>query len=202
MSPDAVIPAAHFLAGRSENISLVVIHVTENPCKGGIAHAVAEFFAHPPAGSPVASTHFIVDPETLIGCVDEKDTAWHAAPVNHRAVGVEHTAYAHFTAADWKGDAAQAMLNRSAELVADLCARHEIPVAFVDAEGLLRGDSGITGHTTVSEACRLAIARQLGGIWQNPEHPAVPISTHYDPGAAFPWDDYLELVTSALPTQQ
>jgi len=202
MTPTTTIPAAHFQKGRSEAISLIVVHTTENACQPGVAQGVAGYFAHPPAGAPVASSHYIVGPETLIQCVDEDDTAWHAAPVNHIGIGIEHTAYAHFTDADWQGEQPQAMLRRSAELVADICFRAGIPAVFVDAEGLLRGDSGITFHATVSEACRLAIARKMTGtIWVSAQHPASPISTHIDPGTAFPWDAYLAMVSAQLPAQ-
>lgn len=198
---DNIVRAAHFAKGRTAAVDLVVVHTTENPTAPGVARAVAGFFASPPAGGPEASSHYIVGPETIVSCVDEADTAWHAAPVNHRSVGIEHTGYARFTAADWAGAPQQALLARSAALVADICTRHQIPVTFVDAEGLLRGDAGITTHAEVSAACRLAIARGLtSSVFSNPAHPAAPISTHSDPGAAFPMDAYLGLVAAALPS--
>lgn len=195
---DSIIRAAHFSKGRPEPISLVVVHTSENPTAAGVARAVAGYFASPPAWAPVASAHFVVGPETTVGCVDEADTAWHAAPVNFRSIGVEHTGYARFTATDWAGIQQQAMLARSAELVAEICGRHQIPVSFVDAAGLLRGDAGITTHAEVSAACRLAIASKVTGtVFTNQAHPAVTISNHTDPGTAFPIDAYLELVRAS-----
>ncbi len=199
MNADVTIRAAHFDEGRSEPISLIVLHSAETPCASGVARAVATSFATQPA-SMESSSHYVCGPELVVACVDEDDTAWHAAPVNPRSIGIEHTGYARYTAAEWHGDVAQKMLARSAALVADICARRGIPVAFVDGAGLLRGDSGITTHATVSAACRMAMAQKLDSVFaENPKHPGTPRSDHTDPGPGWPMDAYLEMVRAALP---
>ncbi len=86
-------------------------------------------------------------------------------------------ARAWWTAADWAAPAAQAMLARSAALVAGACARHGIPLVRLDAPALCRGERGITGHVDVSHA------------WNG--------SDHWDPGPAFPWESYLKMVRAA-----
>jgi hypothetical protein len=199
VNADVTIRTANFDKGRTEPISLIVVHSAETPCQSGVARAVATMFATEPI-STGASSHYVCDPELVVGCVDEDDTAWHAAPVNPRSIGIEHSGYARYTAADWQGDAEQKMLARSAGLVADICARRGIPVAFVDAAGLLRGDGGITTHAAVSEACRLALAQKLDSLFaENPKHPGQPRSDHTDPGPNWPMDAYLEMVRAALP---
>ena len=70
------------------------------------------------------------------------------------------------------------MLRRSARLVAKLCKDHGIPVQYVDAEGLKRGDRGITTHHAVTLAFRK--------------------SDHTDPGEHFPLDWFLGLVRQEI----
>jgi N-acetyl-anhydromuramyl-L-alanine amidase AmpD len=187
-TPDATILAKHFTPGRPEPIRLVVIHTTENACALHVARNVALWFAG--ASAPQASAHYVVGPDEVIACVREEDTAWQAPPTNPYAIGVEHAARAAdeivdgkvvakaFTADDWAGDAAQAMIAKSVELVADLCVRHNIPAVFVDKDGLVRGDAGITTHITISHA--------FGK------------TDHVDPGPNFPIDDYLARVAAAV----
>ncbi len=167
--------ARHYTPGRLEAVRLLVIHTTESPCAPGVARNVARWFAGNAA--PQASAHFVVGPDEVIACVAEGDTAWHAPPCNPYAVGVEHTGRASFTAADWASGPATAMLDRSAALVAEVCARNGIPVAFIDVDGLLAGESGITTHACVSNAFHQ--------------------TDHTDPGNAFPTDDYLTRVAAA-----
>jgi N-acetyl-anhydromuramyl-L-alanine amidase AmpD len=181
ISPDATILAKNFQVDRRDPkhgfaaVRLVVLHTTENPCAPGVARAVARYFAGP--GAPEASAHYVVGPDELILCVPEASTAWHAPPANFYSIGVEQTGRAAFTPDDWQSASAQAMLARSAALVADLCDRYGLPVVFVDAAGLAREDAGITTHVEVSKAFR--------------------VSDHTDPGPSFPMDDFLAAVAAA-----
>lgn len=180
-SPDAAVEALpfvaarHFAEGREVAVELVVIHTSENDCAPGVALAVAHYFAGP--GAPEASSHYVVGPELVVQCVHEEDTAWHAPGANAWGIGIEHTARASFTAETWELDAVEAMLSRSAALVAAICRRHGIPVVRLDAEQLRAGAAGICGHVDVSRAFRK--------------------SDHFDPGPSFPWDRYLELVRAS-----
>ena len=70
------------------------------------------------------------------------------------------------------------MLQLSAKLCADICKRHNIPIEFVDEDGLKAGHRGITFHVTVSDAFKR--------------------STHRDPGKHFPLERYLSLVRSEM----
>ena len=170
------IQARHYTAGRQEKVRLIVAHSTESAMVAGVARMVANWFAS--AASPVASAHFIIDPRDVVCCVRDEDTAWHAPPVNPYAIGIEHCGRAAFTAADWAGPEAQAMLALSASLAATLCSRYGIPVAFVDADGLRAGAAGITTHAEVSKA--------FGK------------TDHVDPGAGWDMDGYLAAVAAAM----
>ena len=70
------------------------------------------------------------------------------------------------------------MLDRSAELVAKLCRKYEIPIAWLYAADLKAGKRGITTHDAVSKAFKRG--------------------THWDPGAGFPVERYLKLVRTKL----
>lgn len=185
------VQAKHYKPGRTEPIRAIVIHTVEGPCSPGEAMGVARWFGG--ATAPEASSHYVCGPEVIVACVSEDDTAWHAPPSNAWAIGIEHTAvaadvrrngvlvYAAFTPADWASPNAQAMLARSAELVADICTRRGIPVVFLDADALQRGEAGITTHVEVSKAFRE--------------------TDHIDPGPNWPMDAYLALVHGAMPPE-
>jgi N-acetyl-anhydromuramyl-L-alanine amidase AmpD len=101
-----------------------------------------------------------------------------APGANATGVHLEHSARAAFTAEQWAEPGPVAMLQRSARLTAAICARHGVPVEYVDAAGLRAGKRGITGHVEVSRAFKR--------------------SDHFDPGVAFPWAAYLAMVRAAM----
>ncbi len=160
------VKAKYITPGRNGNtIRLIVIHTAENTCRAGMARNIAGYFV----GAPTpASAGYVVDPANVINCVHDEDTADHAPPVNVCSIGIEHTAYAATT--DWTGADAKAMLDLSAQLVAYLCTKYNIPIQRVDDLSSLDA-TGIVGHDEVT-AC-------------------FHKSTHTDPGKAFPWDDYI-----------
>lgn len=170
------IQARNYQPGRTEPVSLIVIHSTENSIAPGVAAAVARWFAS--AAAPMASTHFTIGPDEIVQSVHEDDTAWHAPPCNARSIGVEHVGRASFTREQWSTPEAMAELRRSAVLVADICRRYDIPVVLLDAAALQRGESGITTHDAVSKAFRQ--------------------SNHWDIGTGWPMDDYLDMVRASL----
>jgi hypothetical protein len=162
--------------GRREPIELVVLHTMEAGEKPDTAERVAAWFAGPHA--PMASAHYCVDSDSIVQCVKESDTAFHAPGANANGIGIEHAGYARQTPEDWADPYSQTMLRRSAELTASLCKRHGLPVTYVDKAGLLAKQRGITTHHDVSLAFRR--------------------STHTDPGKSFPMESYLEMVREYL----
>lgn len=157
-------------------ITLVVIHTAECAEVASAAENLQTWTAGPDASQ--ASWHYAVDSDSVTQSCLEKDIAWHAGPVNDCSVGIEHAGRASQSAAQWADDYSIAMLERSAELVADICRRHGIPVERLSADDLKTGKrAGICGHVDVTNGL-------TGG------------KGHRDPGPEFPWDWYLERVRS------
>lgn len=168
------IQAKNYRKGGNLPVNRLVIHSMEHPEIPGTAKAVCQWFAGKTA--PQASAHFNIDDKEIWGSVHEEDTAWHAPP-NQHSIGIEHAGFAAQTVAEWSDPYSEAMLRLSARLAAGICARHGLPVAFVPAAGLLRGERGITTHAEVSKA------------WRQTDHS--------DPGPNFPMAHYLNLVREA-----
>jgi hypothetical protein len=161
-------------------ITHVVIHTTESGEYPGAARDVARYFQQLPK-TRKASAHYVVDSREIVQCVEERDIAYHAPPLNEESVGVELCAKAGQTAAQWADDYSNAELALAAGLVRGVCHRYGIPVRFVDAAGLKAGVSGITTHVEVSRAFR--------------------VSDHWDPGPNFPMARFLSLVAPPAPVE-
>jgi hypothetical protein len=169
-----------YLASRgASEVQLIVIHTMETELKPGSAGNLARSWHVAAAPGKAVSAHYSVDAGAIFNSVSEDGVAFQAGPkANRISIGIEHAGWSRFTAADWNSDDAQSMLTLSAQLVADICRRRSLPVAFVAAADLQSGQRGITTHAAVSAG--------LGG------------TDHTDPGGAFPMDAYLALVTSFL----
>jgi hypothetical protein len=168
--------ARNYTPVSSRVISLLCLHTMEAPEKPATAKAVAQWFAGSTA--PRASAHYNTDDKEIWQSVKEKDVAWAAPGANKQGIHLEHAGYARQSAAEWADPYSEAMLRLSARLAADICRRHDLPVVFVPAEGLLRGERGITTHAAVSKA------------WRQ--------TSHTDPGPGFPMAHYLNLVREAM----
>lgn len=153
----------------------VVIHAMEYPEKPDSAEWCAGFFAGKQGPAPRSSAHACVDSDTIVQCVAWAQIAWHAPGANREGIGIEHAGYARQQLADWQDPYSAQMLDLSAWLVAQLCTRFHIPIAFVTAQDLRAREPGITTHAEVTKA------------W--PEK-----GSHTDPGRAFPMGDYLKRV--------
>lgn len=178
-------------------VELLVVHDMEAPEKPGAAEGCAQYFR---LGCPDAlgnkrnaSAHICVDVDSVVQCVRDSDTA-HAAPgANHNGLHFEVPGFARQTADEWRDPYSAATLGILARLLAMKSREHGVPLTFVDAEGLLRGDRGVTTHAEISKACRLANERRLtSSSFYNSKDPSRPKSTHTDPGFHFPLAELLE----------
>lgn len=169
-------------------VQAVCIHTMEAPDGPVTAENVANWFASQPTNGALVngvkfsgtSAHWNVDSNSIVQSVREQDVAWHAGPVNNWSIGVEHAGYAKQTEPEWLSDYNMAMLDRSAQLVAEICRRWDIPVQRVTADDLRKGKrNGIFGHMDVTNGL-------TGGLG------------HQDPGEAFPWQMYLTNVSEKL----
>ena len=122
----------------------------------------------------VASWHYAVDANSITQSLHEGDIAFHAPGLNAAGIGIELSGRAKQTAEEWQDPFSRDMLLLAAELVADICRRHDLPIEFVDAAGLVERDRGITTHAEVSKAFKK--------------------SDHWDPGPGFPMGWFLEQV--------
>ena len=170
------VQARNFTRGRTNAIDVLVIHTMESPEKPDTAESVANWFAGSTA--PEASAHYCIDANSVVQCVQDGDVASHAPGANHNGLGFEHAGRAAQTTADWSDEYSKAMLEQSAQLVAQKCAEHHIPVVWLRPADLCAGKRGITGHVDVSNAFRR--------------------SDHHDPGTSFPIEAYLALVKTHM----
>lgn len=171
MKPIPFLQAKHFRLGPRKTVDLVVIHSAEIGESLEGAEALMRVCATNPR---VASWHYAVDADSITQSVHEADIAFHAPGANHNGIGIELSGRARQTQAEWQDAYSLHMLDRAAELVADICTRWNIPVQSVDRWGLRAGSRGITTHAAVSKA--------FGK------------SDHWDPGPNFPMEWLLERV--------
>jgi N-acetyl-anhydromuramyl-L-alanine amidase AmpD len=177
-TPSAFIQARNYTpcpGGRE--VKLVVIHTMESPEKPGTAMAVAKWFAG--SSAPQASAHYCCDATEIVQCVAELDIAWGAPGANRQGIHIEHAGKASQNAADWDDEPSRAMLALSAQCVAGICTRWDIPIVRPSIADLAAGAKGIVGHWDVTRA-----------------FPAAK-GSHTDPGVHFPWFEYLENVLTA-----
>lgn len=152
----------------------IVIHGTVSPCVAGGARATAAYFKN--TVTRPSSAHYVVDPAEVVQVVGDHQIAYHAPP-NTDTIGVEHCDPVAGPATRWQDSDHEAMLDRSAKLVAQLCLAYDVPIRRVGPVGLRLGRRGITGHGAVSLA------------WRQ--------TTHTDPGKDFPWTAYIARVKAA-----
>lgn len=164
--------ARWFTSTSRRNVDLVVMHDMEAEEKGDTAERVARYFA---VTATKASAHYCVDNNSVVQSVLEKDVAYAAPGANHNGIHVELAGYARQNAHEWDDEYSHAMLSGPAsDIVKDICNRWKIPVTYLDAAALKRGERGITTHFQVSLAFRQ--------------------SDHSDPGNAFPMLAFIDMV--------
>lgn len=162
-----MIRARHYTQSARTEVRWIVLHSTESARVKGAARSVASWFAS--AGAPMASSHYVVDPDEVIQCVDERAIAWTEGVANPYSVGIEIVGKAAHTREQWLDDYGEPTLRRVAALVRDISDRWSIPLVAIDADGIRREVPGVTTHAAITAGYRVA-----GG--------------HTDPGAGFPMD--------------
>jgi len=150
----------------------LTIHDMEAPEKGDTAERIAQYFRAP---SRTSSAHYCLDIDSIVQCVRDNNRAAHAKGVNSKHLGLEHAGYAGQTAGEWNDAYSWTMLQRSAKFARLKCDQYRIPIVYLPAAELRRGNfRGITTHNDVSMA--------------------IPGSGHWDPGPNFPMGRYIELI--------
>lgn len=163
--------------GSNGTINLVILHDEEYPQNNGSAAAITRLFsgACPPRNYGCAQYVVDVDSEEHV-CADDHLTF--NAPPNAGTVGIERDGYASYSLDQWNAPGAQMTTCRVAARTAELLVRHGLPVQWVTAAGQRAGQRGVSDHRSRSQA--------FGQ------------STHSDPGPAFPREQFMALVLTAV----
>lgn len=175
-NPPYLGPAAHDSGLGNKPIHRIVIHATVSPCVEGQARRVAAWFRDPDSRG---SAHYVIDPGEVVQVVLDSRIAWHAPP-NPHSIGVElcdaliSREWDRAHRDRWRDENHTRMLRRASRIVARLCLAYDVPIERLNADDLRAGRRGITGHDDVSKA------------WGE--------SSHWDPGAFFPWAEFVQHV--------
>jgi N-acetylmuramoyl-L-alanine amidase len=165
--------AKWFTAVESRDIDLIVMHAMQVAEKPDTAEGTANYFHASPDGRK-ASAHYCCDDDSKIQCVHDHDVAYGAPGANHNGLHIEQAGFSEQTAAQWEDAYSSRMLREQvAPLVRDKAEQYDIPLVFVNWEGLLLGKRGITTHAQVTAAFHL--------------------STHTDPGPNYPMGSMLNI---------
>lgn len=170
------VPARGFTPTSGRDIDLIVVHTIEAPETERSAEGCARYFQ---TTDRQVSAHYCIDNDSIVQCVHEKDVAWCAPGANHDGIHLEHAGFARQSPQDWRDPFSRAMLERSAQLAADIAVRYRIPVTWLSPLALIHGRRGFTSHNNVS----IAFKR----------------SNHWDPGPGFPQERYLAEVARHVP---
>lgn len=170
---------SHYYEGRNEALRLIVIHTMEAPEGPQTAENTAAYFA---SGAVVASAHACVDQDSVVVCLPPTATAFAAPGANAAGYQIEHAGYASQDGAGWADAESQSMLRLSAAHAREIAVAAGIPLRHLTDDELAAGDAGFVGHDQVSRVYKR--------------------SDHWDPGPAFPWDQYMGLVNGEAITEE
>lgn len=157
--------AAHSSGRRPLSVlKWVVLHSTEGPS----AISAASWFENP--GS-AGSSNLVVDDGICYRTLPDEEIPWGAQGANYEGFHIEQTGYAKWLTVVWSRKHRNT-IKRAAYKAALRCKWYNIPIRFVKADGLRRGDKGITTHAECTKA--------FGG-------------NHTDPGSGYPMYLFLQL---------
>lgn len=171
------IPARWYTPTPWRRVRLIVVHAMEWAETPHTAEDCARDFAVRPDTNK-ASAHVCVDSGAIIQCVKDRDVAYAAPGANNDGIQIELAGFIRQTKADWLDDYGVKLLGLGAEAVAQYALKFGLPVVHLTDAELRAGAQGIVGHDQVT--------RVYGK------------STHTDPGAGFPWDEFIALALAKL----
>ncbi len=174
------VQAKGYTRGRPDGPPLwIVVHDMEASEWSGRAESTAAYFANPSDGRSVSS-HYTVDNDSVIQCVDEDDIAWTVGnrPGNYRGINWELSGFARQTRAEWLDPFGVAMFAQMAPIAAASMHRWGIPNRWCTVADLRSFHPGLTTHNDL----RVAFG----------------VTTHTDPGPNFPFDYLQQVLAAAL----
>jgi N-acetyl-anhydromuramyl-L-alanine amidase AmpD len=179
-----VAPRAYGKGRDGKAVRYIVIHYTAGAERSTSAEDGAAYDARRTDGT---STHYFVDSNSVVQCVRTSDRA-NAARAKGNRLGIQYelcgTAQ---TRAQWLDAASLPTLKNAARQVARDCKKYGIPVKRLSVAETRaawtqypNGPKGIVGHVDCTNAYP-----EDGG-------------DHTDPGPAFPWDVFLDMVRDEM----
>lgn len=164
---------------RTKPVRLIVIHTAENTPdyvqEDGGAEAVARYQATDVTAANASSYHEIVDSDSTVTMLPDEAVAFGARGANADGIHLSVATKAHLWPSKpkrWR----DAALDRLARRAALRVVRHGIPVRLLTEAQVRAGAAGFTPH---------AVTENVYGTR----------GRRSDPGAGFPWDEFLTLVT-------
>jgi len=145
-----------------KNLKWIVLHSTESDSASG----TVKYFQSPKS---TGSAHFVVGEDGTYRTLPDEAQPWGAPGANAEGLHIEIVGHAKFTREEW--EERKKTLENVKRIVSSWGSKYNIPLKFVDADGLKAGNSGVTTHAEVSKAFHK--------------------STHWDPGPNFPMDKIL-----------
>jgi hypothetical protein len=196
--------AARYRIGRPNKLGVlqcgvfwIVIHSAECSETASAAEALASYAAHMPPDRS-ASWHYAVDADSTTQSVREKDTAWHAPPLNPYSIGIEQAGRAKQLESEWNDAYSLALIEgQLVPLVARICARHRILPRLV-SDDLLR--EGLDQASRARDVAARDMVRKLysGVITHSQISRVFKKSDHTDPGAHFPLEAFVRQVVERI----
>lgn len=160
--------------GRQGHTPIVIgIHTMEAPEAGSTAEDVARYFGNP---ALEASSHWCVDDNSRVRVVNDSDAAWTMPPLNDQSLNVEIAGYAAQSMTQWHDVYSAEALDIAALCCAEWCHKYGIPIRHLTDTQIRAGNKGFVGHIDVNRVYHA--------------------SDHTDPGANFPWTEFLAKVTA------
>jgi N-acetyl-anhydromuramyl-L-alanine amidase AmpD len=189
--------------GRPVSIFWIVLHTAECAETKNAAEALQNYCATLPADLPSnqqKSWHYSVDTDSSAQSVLEKDTSWHAPPLNPYSIGIEQAGRASQLASGWNDPYSVAMVNTQLiPLVTGICRRRRIIPRTLPDELLLEGLTQIQKSDNSTQALEMCRKLYSGIVTHSQISRVFKKSTHTDPGAAFPMDSIVLQVEQAIP---
>lgn len=154
-----LIAAANFTRGRIKKIRLIVLHSDEVLETKTNAEGTANFFRNQPKSSQTGSSaQVVVDADSEVRCVRDRDTAWAAPEANADGLHIEQAGYAAQGRKGWKDDYSRRVIRRAAHRAARWCIKYKIrPYPVTDPQLADRVTTGITTHAQVTRVLNAGV---------------------------------------------
>jgi hypothetical protein len=173
------LPAYHQSGFRPiSQIRWVVIHDEESPT----AESAARYFKERSSGG---SAHLCIDDQHCFRTLKNTTIPWAASSsfgANTHGFHLELAGYARWVPGQWLLH--KNTIERAAYKTALHLKKFNLPVQWVDANGLLKGLKGVTSHNEISAASR---KQDPHNAWRY---------SHYDPGKFFPRRRFMSRVAA------